>query len=494
MSFFLRFLLPGLTAGILFLLLSEIALYFRGERVTGLRRIFTVATELYLAGVFTLTMPFGAYHPFADDSLNLIPFKALIHAFSEPLNFFGNLLLYLPLGIFLPLLFVRGRGWLFALKTGAALSFSIELLQLFTTKSMDIDDILLNTLGTLAGLLIGRILLVRYPILRKNTGIFRAKTRHKKRRFDGRGIVPLAGFAALCILFANILVPISKANSEEITARLNPTQGEPAAIVNAVTVDGITASSALLYDPESGSVLYQKNGETPLPPASTAKMLTALTVLNYCEPQSEVTVGSEIHMIAKDSSTAGLLLGDRMTVRQLLYALLLPSGNDAAYVLAVYVGRTILNNPDTEPRDALAAFLKAENCLALKIGTVHTFLLSPDGYNTPGQYTSAHDLAIAAGELMRSSLLKEIVGTYRFSEVIASGRTLTFYNTNKLLCPVSSCYLEQANGIKTGTNTEAGACLVSGAIIQGKQYIAVVMGSTDEGRWKDTLEIYRKLS
>ena len=109
---------------------------------------------------------------------------------------------------------------------------------------------------------------------------------------------------------------------------------------NSLSVD-ITAANAIVINADTNTVLYQKNGTDKIAPASTAKMITALTVLDYCSPDDEMRVGAEIEMMQDDSSRAWLMQGDTLTVRQLLVALMLPSGNDAAYTLAVNAGKEI---------------------------------------------------------------------------------------------------------------------------------------------------------
>ena len=123
----------------------------------------------------------------------------------------------------------------------------------------------------------------------------------------------------------------------------------------------IVATTAYVLNIDTDSVLYSKNSDEHIAPASTAKMLTALTVLDYYSPDDILTIGAEIDLIPADSSTAWLSRGDTLTVKQLLVALLLPSGNDAAYTLAVNTGKVIAGDQTLSLRQAIETFIDAMN-------------------------------------------------------------------------------------------------------------------------------------
>jgi D-alanyl-D-alanine carboxypeptidase len=147
------------------------------------------------------------------------------------------------------------------------------------------------------------------------------------------------------------------------------------------------------------TALYEKDADAQVAPASTTKMLTAITALDFCGPYDAVTVGEEIERMASDASRAYLNQGDRLYVRQLLVAMLLPSGNDAAYSLAVFTGRKIAGDQSLSIDDALSLFYDAMNAKAEAVGAAHSHFLSPDGYDADGQYTTAYDLAASRGSL-----------------------------------------------------------------------------------------------
>jgi D-alanyl-D-alanine carboxypeptidase (penicillin-binding protein 5/6) len=255
----------------------------------------------------------------------------------------------------------------------------------------------------------------------------------------------------------------------------------------------ITAANAYVVNMDSGTVLYQKNSAERIAPASTAKMLTALTVLDYCSLDDTFTVGSEIDLIAADSSVAWLNSGDKLTVKQLLAALLLPSGNDAAYTLAFNAGKRIAGDNGLSVQQAVKAFVDAMNAKAKEVGAISSHFANPDGYDADGQYTTAFDLAQIAKACLENDALAEMMGSYKIGETLVSGREITYTNTNKLIDPNSQYYYSNAIGLKTGSTKDAGSCLVSAAVIDGATYICVVMGGSAEIRFSDSLKLYKEL-
>lgn len=259
---------------------------------------------------------------------------------------------------------------------------------------------------------------------------------------------------------------------------------------DSISVD-ITAENVIVVEVDTNLVLYQKNGTAQIAPASTAKMIMALTALDVCSAEDNVTVGAEITMMPADSSRAYLNQGDTLTVRQLLTALLLPSGNDAAYSLAVYTGKKIDGDSSLSNERAVEVFMDAVNEKARELGAKNSNFVVPDGYDAEGQYTTAYDLAIIAKACLDNPDIAEIMAKEKSYERWAGGREVTYRNTNKLLDGGSEFYYPEAIGIKTGTSSLSGASLVSAAVINDKTYISVVMGaSTEDSRFQDSIAIY----
>ncbi len=253
----------------------------------------------------------------------------------------------------------------------------------------------------------------------------------------------------------------------------------------------ITAANVIVVEADTNLVLYRKNSSDRIAPASTAKIIMALTALDVCSAEDCVTVGSEIMMMHDDSSRAWLNQGDTLTIRQLLIALLLPSGNDAAYALAVHTGRKIAGDNRLSNEQAVEVFMDAVNEKAKELGAEHSNFVVPDGYDAEGQYTTACDLAIIAKACLDNPDIARIVAKEKSYERWTGGREVTYQNTNKLLDSGSPYYYPEAIGMKTGTSSLAGAGLVSAAVINEKTYVSIVMGAaTKDSLFQDSIIIY----
>jgi D-alanyl-D-alanine carboxypeptidase (penicillin-binding protein 5/6) len=316
------------------------------------------------------------------------------------------------------------------------------------------------------------------------------------------GLIVISGFLLFDAMSKNIAQEPRASQNHETTGLLPPAiSGEDSAFtedfetiedVESISVD-IMAANAYVLDVDSNRALYRQNSDERIAPASTAKMLTALTVLDHCSLGDTFTVGPEIDMIAPDSSRAWLEPGDTLTVKQLLDAMLMPSGNDAAYALAVNTGKRIAGEAVLSARQAVKVFVGEMNRKAKEIGAASSSFENPDGYDAHGQYTTACDLAQIAKACLNNGALSEIMGSRRISDTWPSGREVTYLNTNKLLDPESPYYYPHATGLKTGSSGAAGFCLVSAADINGCTYICVVMGDSEDGRFSDSLSVFEEI-
>lgn len=235
--------------------------------------------------------------------------------------------------------------------------------------------------------------------------------------------------------------------------RLGPDQ--VAAIVQQGRPPQVSAAAAVVVDLDSGITLYARNADVPRPPASTVKIMTALLVLRNADIREKVVVSA--NAAATGGSRMGLVAGERLTVLDLLYGLLLPSGNDAAMALAEHIAGNEV------------AFVAQMNLMAAQMGLEHTRFANPHGLDAEGQYASANDLVRLARAALDYPVFVEIVRT---SRARIAGRDLT--NTNELLVSYPA-----ADGIKTGTTDAAGECLVASISRRGHRLVAVVMGSRD---------------
>ena len=240
----------------------------------------------------------------------------------------------------------------------------------------------------------------------------------------------------------------------------------------------INASSAILIDSDTGKILYEKSAYEKREPASTTKIMTALLTLEHTKLDDIATVSSDaITSVPSGYSSDLLKMGEELTIEDLLYALLLPSSNEAANVLAMHVAGSV---------DSFASMM---NTKAVELGCKNTHFTNPNGVHDEDHYTTAYDLAIIAREAMKNDTFKKIVSTASYtlpSTNKYSRIDRTLISTNDLIKKQSDNYYEYAIGIKTGFTTPAKNCLVSSAVKDGKTLIAVVLGaSTDNNRYTD---------
>jgi len=243
----------------------------------------------------------------------------------------------------------------------------------------------------------------------------------------------------------------------------------------------IEGEGALVLDLDSGKVLYEKNDHKRLYPASTTKILTALLAVEYGKLTDRITVGKEVQFKTEGESTAWLKEGQVLTLRELLAGLMLPSGNDAARTIAVYIAKKQMDNPHVSEEKALDYFVSMMNKKAKEVGAKESHFMNPHGLHDPNHYTTAYDLGLIASKAMKNPMFQEIV-----SSKVYSDKAITYQNRNQLLDSNSPYYFEGANGIKTGFTDEAGYCLVSSAERNGKRLMAVVLKSSKNSVWNDS--------
>lgn len=221
----------------------------------------------------------------------------------------------------------------------------------------------------------------------------------------------------------------------------------------------VSAQRAVLLDAESGRVLYGKRESEPGLIASTTKIMTALVVCNRCNVLDRVEIPKEA--VGIEGSSMYLKAGEILTVQELLYGLMLHSGNDAAAALAIYCAGTV------------EGFVELMNDEAQRLGLENTHFANPHGLDAEDHYSSTLDLAKLTAEAMRDPIFAQTVGT---KSVQIGDRSLT--NHNKLLWRY-----EGAEGVKTGYTKAAGRILVSSAVRNGRRLIAVTMNAPDD--WND---------
>lgn len=255
---------------------------------------------------------------------------------------------------------------------------------------------------------------------------------------------------------------------------------------NAELPPSISAKGAILIEEDSSKVLFERDGNRRMYPASTTKILTALIAIENCDLNEVITIGDEIKLMDQGGSRAWLIVGEKMKLSDLIMGLMLPSGNDAAYTIALNVGRKIANNPSLGREAAINVFINKMNERAVEIGAKNSHFVNPHGFHNNDHYTTPYDIALIAREALKYDFFKEVVKTSKFQGINTSNQGHKWENTNKLINKGSSNYYQYATGIKTGHTTSAGYCLVSSGSKDNMDVIAVVLNTTREGQFKDS--------
>ena len=235
-------------------------------------------------------------------------------------------------------------------------------------------------------------------------------------------------------------------------------------------VPKLNSREAVVIDRKSKRVIYGKNENKRVAMASTTKIMTAIVVIENANLEDEITVSAKAAGIG--GSRLGLKKNDKISVRNLLYGLMLCSGNDAAIALAEYVGGSV--EKFAEKMNEKAKELKLQN----------TQFVTPHGLDNPEHYTTAYELAIIADYAMNNEIFAKIVGT-KDATVMINGYSKNIKNTNELLG-----YLQGVKGVKTGFTNNAGRCLVTCTNRDGFEIIAVVLGAdTKKFRTEDSIKL-----
>ncbi len=323
------------------------------------------------------------------------------------------------------------------------------------------------------------------------------KAFQKQSQLPETGIVDAAVWSKLGPLVEPQEVPDPKIvnASKQTKAPLDPLVGPP----------WVSCTSWAIADGSSGKLLAGAEENELRDPASTTKIMTALVVLQMVQEHPEyldeiVTFSTNADQTS--GSTAAIRAGEQLPVKELLYGLLLPSGNDASVAFAEHFGAKLVKK-DTSAKDAsdssakeftakeaYDAFIAEMNATAKRIGMKHSKFVNPHGLTDKEHKMSASDLCILAYEAMKNSLFREVVSTrvrgYTVRSVQGYTRNVKWDNTNELLG--TEGYL----GVKTGTTNAAGACLVSMAERDGQSRICVILGSgNSRARYADTRNLLR---
>lgn len=224
---------------------------------------------------------------------------------------------------------------------------------------------------------------------------------------------------------------------------------------------GVTAKSAILIEASTGRVLYEKNAFERMPMASTTKIMTAILAIENSNLSDTVVVSPKASDVGE--SSIWLAAGEKMTMSDMLFGLMLASGNDAAVAIAEHVAGSV------------DEFSQMMNAKAKEIGAYNTNFCNPNGLPIDDHYTTAYDLALISAYAMKNDFFKELVKT-QYKTIPWEGHEYNrvVKNKNKLLWQY-----EGGNGIKTGYTKAAGKCLSAAAERDGMQLISIVLSAPD---------------
>ncbi len=233
--------------------------------------------------------------------------------------------------------------------------------------------------------------------------------------------------------------------------------------------------SCILIEANTGKILYEKNSNDVRFPASTTKIMTAILTVENCNLDDVATVShNAVYSIPYDYTHASLKEGEELTIEQLLYALMIPSANDAAIVLAEHISGSV------------EEFAKLMNKRAEELGCKNTHFVNPNGIHSKDHTSTSYDLALMGKFAMQNSIIRKIVSTTQFTLPATNKYSKTdriFNNSNDLLSTYSRYYYEGTTGVKTGYTGEAGNCIIASAKKNDFEVILVVLGgeSTNTG-------------
>jgi serine-type D-Ala-D-Ala carboxypeptidase (penicillin-binding protein 5/6) len=241
----------------------------------------------------------------------------------------------------------------------------------------------------------------------------------------------------------------------------------------------VTAEAAFVYDPRRGLSYFAKNADMELPQASCTKIMTALLAVERGNLNQIITIGTDAQALVRpDSSYMGLTAGEKLSLKDLLYGLILPSGNDAAVAIADAIGGSV------------PAFVALMNARAQQLGLTRTHFMNPHGLGEPNHYTSAHDLAVVAAVAMENPILVQITSTLVYK--IPKTATHKAYDlvTGDDLIPGARSPYPGAIGVKPGYTGDAGYCQAFAAIRYGHVIVGAVL---NEPSWQVRITDMRSL-
>lgn len=240
----------------------------------------------------------------------------------------------------------------------------------------------------------------------------------------------------------------------------------------------LQCGQAFAYNCSTGEVVGMKGQGETLYPASTTKLLTILTAMQYVPLDQKIKAGDELSLLAPDASVAYVYGGVVLTAEQMIEGMLLPSGNDAALALAAATGRIYADNASLSGTDAVDACVQAMNDYAASIGMTNSHFTNPDGYMDENHYTTVEDMMRLSAAAAGNDVIMKYCGRAYDEVTYVSGETQEWYNTNSMLNEGSEWYNPYVTGMKTGSFTGS-YCLVATLEHDGQSYVVGVFSGAD---------------
>lgn len=257
--------------------------------------------------------------------------------------------------------------------------------------------------------------------------------------------------------------------------------------------EAMDAKHILVYDSATDTILYSKTlPGGKLYPASITKLFTCYVALQHLQPDEILTAGDELNLVQEGSSMAYIYRKQKVTVEMAVEGMMLPSGNDAAMIVAAAAGRRIAGDESLEPEQAVAVFVDEMNRQAESLGFEQSHFANPDGYHVGAHYTCVNDMVRIAKLALENKIIRKYMGLFEDDVTYASGQSNHWENTNLFLDPEDGFYRPAAIGMKTGRTKQAGYCLMS-AFRNGKSTLVIGMFGYDDEyqRFRDTLKILK---
>lgn len=295
------------------------------------------------------------------------------------------------------------------------------------------------------------------------------------------------------ILLMSCVIPASAQEPAEYAKKEYTIDTESAAYIACDEAAAkMAATQVLVYDATADQILYAKTVEGgKLYPASITKLFSIYVALQHLDPKEVITAGDELELVQPGSSVAYIGKGNQLRAEMVVEGMLLPSGNDAAMVLAAAAGRKIAGDQSLKGEEAVQVFVDEMNRQAEMLGFVKSHFANPDGFHVGAHYTCINDMAIIAGLALSTPTISKYMGVHEEEVVYVSGHTILWENTNLLLDPESVYYHPQAIGMKTGYTSQAGYSLMSAFRSGGRTIVVGVFGYPDkESRFADVVTLF----